>query len=166
MTRKRLIKIVPSHPGWPVLFKKEALLVKQALGDNCIEVNHIDSAAASGLAANKSMLALGYEAKGEYGIPLRRYFQKGGNNRTHHVHVFEIDNPEIERHLTFRDWMRQNKDDREQYEKIKRHLASMYPHDITSYTQGKDKFIADINKKLVLLPLNYQLTPTLRDTER
>ncbi len=49
--------------------------------------------------ANAAMLELGYLAKGEYGIPNRRYFQKGVTLRSHHVHIFEYGNPEIERHL-------------------------------------------------------------------
>lgn len=58
------------------------------------------------------MLALGYEAKGEYGMPFRRYHQKGGNQRTHHVHAFEVGSSEIERHLKFRDWMKNHPEDR------------------------------------------------------
>lgn len=37
--------------------------------------------------ANSVMQELGYEAKGEFGMPLRRFFQKGGNLRTHHAHM-------------------------------------------------------------------------------
>jgi GrpB-like predicted nucleotidyltransferase (UPF0157 family) len=163
MTKKRHIKIVPYNPKWPELFKKEAILVRQALGKNCIETNHIGSTAVPGLAAkpiidimpvvrdikevdaaNQHMLALGYEAKGEYGMPLRRYFRKGGSSRTHHVHVFEINNSEITRHLSFRNWMRANKEDREKYEQLKNELAAIHPYDIALYTKGKDKFIAEI----------------------
>ena len=61
--------------------------------------------------------------------------------------MFEIDNSEIERHLKFRNWMRKNKEDREKYDRLKNELADIHPYDITSYTQGKDKFIAEINKK-------------------
>lgn len=35
------------------------------------------------------MIDIGYEAKGENGIRGRRYLQKGGDDRTHHVYIFE-----------------------------------------------------------------------------
>jgi len=116
---------------------------------NCIDVHHIGSTSVPGLAAkpvidmvpvvrdimdveksNHAMQQLGYEAKGEYGIPFRRYYQKGGEQRTHNVHVFEEGNPEIERHLKFRDWMISHADDRDAYAKIKQELAQKYPNDI------------------------------------
>ena len=62
--------------------------------------------------ANNAMQQLGYESKGEYGIAFRRYFQKGAEVRSHHAHVFEEGNPEIERHLKFCDWMRLHPTDR------------------------------------------------------
>jgi len=34
MTSKRLIEVVPYNPEWPVLFEKEAFLVKQALQES------------------------------------------------------------------------------------------------------------------------------------
>jgi GNAT superfamily N-acetyltransferase len=97
--------------------------------------------------ANTAMLALGYEAKGEYGMPFRRYFQKGGNQRTHHVHAFEVGSPEIERHLKFREWMKNHPEDREAYAHLKQDLAQQYPDDINAYCLGKDEFIASIDKK-------------------
>ena len=42
---------------------------------------------APGVAA---MEALGYEYLGEYGIPGREFFRKGGDRRTHHVHAVEL----------------------------------------------------------------------------
>ena len=93
------------------------------------------------------MQELGYEAKGEYGILFRRYFQKGGNHHTHHAHVFEVGNPEIERHMKFRDWMRTHFEDRENYATLKQELSRQYPDDITAYCLGKDEFIANIDKK-------------------
>ncbi|KTD24971.1 glutamate rich protein GrpB [Legionella lansingensis] len=164
--QQRLIEVVPYSASWPMQFAEEAQAVKKALGDNCIEIHHIGSTSVPGLAAkpvidmvpvvleimkvdaaSSSMLALGYEAKGEYGMPFRRYFQKGGNQRTHHVHVFEVGNPEIERHLKFRDWMRNHPEDRETYAHLKQSLVRQYPDDITAYCLGKEEFIASIDQR-------------------
>ena len=166
MTNQRLIEVVPYDPAWPELFNIEAPLIKNALGDNCIAVYHIGSTSVLGLPAKpvidilpvvrdimlvdhvtQAMNQLGYEAKGEYGILFRRYFQKGVTIRSHQVHVFEDNNPEIERHLKFCAWMRQHEDDRNAYAKLKQELAQQHPHDIDSYCFGKDEFIANINRK-------------------
>lgn len=63
------------------------------------------------------------------------------------MHVFEKGNPEIERHLKFRDWMIAHADDREAYGKLKRELAVKFPHDMMSYCSGKDDFITAIDTK-------------------
>jgi len=87
------IHVIPYHSEWPQLFEIEAAKIKQALSDNCITIHHIGSTSVTGLAAKpiidmvpvvknittvdsaaKKMLALGYEAKGEYGMLFRRYF--------------------------------------------------------------------------------------------
>jgi GrpB-like predicted nucleotidyltransferase (UPF0157 family)/GNAT superfamily N-acetyltransferase len=163
---KRKIEIVEYDPGWPKLFELEAKRVKQALGSNCIIVHHIGSTSIPGLSAKpiidmlpvvrdiqevdqatKAMESLGYEAKGEYGMAFRRYFQKGGDIRTHHVHVYQEDDPEISRYIKFRDWMRSHPDDAESYAKLKVELAKKFPHDILQYCNGKDAFVASIDAK-------------------
>ena len=159
----RFIEVVPYNPDWPLEFEKEAAKIKEALGDNCLIIHHIGSTSVSGLSAKPlidilpvvrdisivdkiAMEKLGYEARGEFGIPFRRFFCKGKNTRTHNVHIFEQGNSEIERHLKFRDWMRNHIDDRDAYAKLKTDLAEKFPHDIYSYCAGKDEFIARIDK--------------------
>ena len=90
----RIIEVVTYKNEWASMFKTEAQLIKQALGDNCLTVHHIGSTAVPGLAAKPiidispvvksiqqvdqdtaSMEQLGYEAKGEFGVLFRRYFQ-------------------------------------------------------------------------------------------
>lgn len=92
-----------------------------------------------------SMQNLGYEARGEFGIAFRHFFTKGP--RTHNVHIFEEGNTEIDRHLKFRDWMRNNEDDRNAYAHLKIKLAAEFPNDIYSYCVGKDNFINEIDRK-------------------
>jgi GrpB-like predicted nucleotidyltransferase (UPF0157 family)/predicted GNAT family N-acyltransferase len=160
----KIIEVVPYNQDWPLAFKTEAAKIKQALSDNCIEVHHIGSTSVPGLAAKPiidiipvvrdihtvdklAMESLGYEAKGEFGIPFRSYFTKGKDIRTHNVHIFEQGNLEIERHLKFRDWMRNNPADKEAYANLKNGLAEKFPNDIEAYCIGKDEFVANIDAK-------------------
>ncbi|HQS83553.1 MAG: hypothetical protein B7Y25_01930 [Alphaproteobacteria bacterium 16-39-46] len=160
------VLISPYAPHWPQMFEKESSLIKQALGKNCISIHHIGSTSIPNLAAKpiidmvpvvldikrvdtvtKKIEALGYTAQGEYGMPFRRYFQKGTGVEGYHVHIFEDGNPEIDRHLRFRDWMRIHKDDREAYEALKKNLARQFPNDRMAYCFGKVSFIEGITKK-------------------
>ncbi len=162
----RKIEVVDYDPKWPELFKSEAEQVKQALGCNCVQIHHIGSTSIPGLSAKpiidmlpvvrniqevdnaiEAMESLGYEAKGEYGMAFRRYFQKGKSVRTHHVHVYQEGDPEISRYLKFCDWMRSHKADAESYARLKLELAKKFPHDILQYCNGKDAFVASIDTK-------------------
>lgn len=96
------IEVVPYDPNWPNIFETEATKIKQALGNNCIAIHHVGSTSVPGLAAKpiidivpvvqniiavdqntNVMEALGYEAKGEYGMLFRRYFQKRDSMSTY-----------------------------------------------------------------------------------
>ena len=156
------IEVVPYHPEWPKLFELESALLKYALGKNCSTVHHIGSTSVPGLCAKpildilpvvrsiqavdkaaKVLEALGYEAKGEYGIAFRRFFKK----RMHNVHIYQEGDPEISRYLKFRDWMRSHADDAARYAKLKIELAAKFPEDILQYCNGKDSFVAHIDAK-------------------
>ena len=158
-----MIEVVEYNPKWPHMFQKEAAKIQAALGDNCITVHHIGSTSVLGLSAkpiidivpvvydikaiashNAHMQHLGYEVKNEYGFMMRRFFIKPN---AFHVHVFEKDNPEIERHLKFRDWMRTNPEDREAYAYLKNQLAKKNANDMNSYCFAKDEFVANIDEK-------------------
>ncbi|MEL6135374.1 MAG: GrpB family protein [Bacteroidota bacterium] len=91
---------------------------------------------------NMKMDEWGYEVMGEYGIPRRRYFRKGGDNRTHHVHAFATDDPHIKRHLAFRDYLTAHKYIAKAYRKLKWDIAQRIQHDMGDYSDAKDPFIA------------------------
>lgn len=158
-----MIEIVPYNPNWPNLYEAEAIKIKKALGNNCISIHHIGSTSIPGIPAkpiidimpiviniksvdlnNFNMQQLGYDIKGEYGFILRRYFVK---ENAYNVHVFERSNPEIERFLKFRDWMRHHPIDRDAYATLKKKLAQQFLNDMTSYSFGKEEFVALIDEK-------------------
>lgn len=178
MTRK--IEVIPYNPAWPQMFEEEAAKIRQALGENCIAVHHVGSTAVPGLCAKPvidmipvvldimkvdqatpNMERLGYEAKGEFGMLFRRFFVKNQTSQDYHVHVFEQDSPEIERHLKFQNWMRAQEDDRNAYASLKQELALKYPHDRNAYCLGKEAFITSIDAKTGFTGLRivHALTP-------
>lgn len=87
----------------------------------------------------------GYEYCGEFGIAGRRYLRKGGDERTHQIHIFQADDwGNIGRHLAFRDYMRTHEKERNQYAKMKKALAQKFPWDIDGYCDGKENFVREM----------------------
>ena len=149
------------------MFEQEAAAIKEILGENCIAIHHIGSTAVPGLAAkpiidimpvvkslknvdkvSKRFENIGYEYMGEFGIKGRRYLRKGGDERTHQIHIFaQGDNVNINRHLAFRDYLRTHEDARNAYAELKIKLAQKYPYDIDGYCNGKEAFIKAMEEK-------------------
>ena len=98
------------------------------------------------------MVALGYEAMGEFGIPGRRYFRRSTAQgvKTHQVHVFAADTTKMNRHTAFRDFMRAHPEHAQQYSDLKRRLAAAHPDDIGRYMDGKDAFIKDMERQALI----------------
>jgi GrpB-like predicted nucleotidyltransferase (UPF0157 family) len=97
----------------------------------------------------ESMRGHGYQAMGEYGLPGRRYFRKHtqAGIRSHHVHAYEAGNPEIRRHLAFRDFLLAHPEIAAEYSALKQRLALAHPNDMAAYVDGKDPFIRDVEAK-------------------
>jgi GrpB-like predicted nucleotidyltransferase (UPF0157 family) len=161
MTQKRVIEVVDYNPAWKAAFVLERSLLQEALGEIVVAVHHIGSTSVPGLAAKPiidillavtdlaalddkgaEMAALGYKAKGENGIPGRRYFHKGGPQRTHHAHAFTAGDPNLTRHLAFRDYLIANPEVTQEYAALKKRLASAYKDDSRLYQAGKEDFIS------------------------
>ena len=160
----RSVIVVAYDPTWKQDFQLEAGHIARALGTNVLAIHHIGSTAIPGIhakpiidilllvedinrldAQNPAMEALGYEVMGEYGIRGRRYFRKedASGTRTHHVHAFQVDSPEFERHLAFRDYMIAHLEVAQQYSLLKQKLALVHPEDMEAYIDGKDPFIKE-----------------------
>ena len=163
----RKVEVVPYDPSWPVLFQSEAGQLAAILGEEVAAIHHVGSTAIAGMSAkpivdilvevhhiakidglSSEMRNLGYKPKGEFGIPGRRFFFKDRDSvRTHHVHVFQIENPEIVRHLNFRDYMMAHPEEARSYSRLKEELAKKFSDDIEGYMDGKDKFIQEIDQR-------------------
>jgi len=156
----RKIEVVPYDPAWPAAFEAERALLCDALGDAAIAIHHIGSTSVPGLVAkpildilveaaniaaldarDDAVIALGYESKGEFGIPGRRYYRKGGADRTHHIHAFATDDPGLARHLAFRDYLRAHPEIAREYADLKLRVAATCANDIERYMAGKNEFI-------------------------
>jgi GrpB-like predicted nucleotidyltransferase (UPF0157 family) len=161
------IIVAPYNPEWPILFESEAVKIRAALGDNCLAVHHIGSTSVPGLAAKpkidiiavvkdptnvvEALERIGIQYRGEYNIPMHYGFSKRGSIEIN-LHVYEKDHPEIELNLLFRDYLRQHREARDEYARLKENLlkdSSSFEKKnamFTGYNLGKDAFISKVLK--------------------
>ena len=156
------VTVALHDPAWRRQFEVEARRLADRLGDVVVGLHHIGSTAIPGLPAKPiidilmeatdlasldeatpALEALGYEAKGEHGIPHRRYFRKdnASGTRTHHLHAFESGTEDVRRHLAFRDYLMAHPSVALAYGELKRALAQRHPDDMDAYVRGKDAFV-------------------------
>lgn len=161
----RKVDIIPYDPAWPLIYRAEIERVALVLGTNLISSHHIGSTSVPGLAAkptidillvvhkldaldarNHAMQALGYQPRGENGIPGRRYFNKlAGDVHLFHLHAFEACHPEVTRYLNFRDYLIAHPPVARDYQILKEELAVRFRDSPPRYTSGKAEFIRDVD---------------------
>ncbi|OAT78256.1 hypothetical protein A9B99_00500 [Mangrovibacter phragmitis] len=157
----RTITVVAYDPRWPEMFTAESQLLQQVLpGGIAKAIHHIGSTSVPGLAAkpvidillevpnlaeldacNTQMQQAGYIARGENGIAGRRYFVKGGEQRSHQVHAFVTGDEQITKHVAFRDYLLTNQQATEQYASVKYAAAQACNNDSQRYCELKAGFI-------------------------
>lgn len=152
------IEVVDYDPAWSGRFDDELVRLAPLLPG--AEVHHIGSTAVPGLAAKPviDVIALvddldapirdlvergGYEYPAPYNATLdrRRWLcRPSAAHRTHHLHLV-LDRDLLERHLRFRDRLRDDPDLRDEYVALKRRLAADNREDRKTYTAAKSGFI-------------------------
>lgn len=153
------VKLVPYTAEWQRLFAHEKTRLQAATGPHVLDIQHVGSTSIPGMVAKpvidigiavanfeKARVVilpieqLGYEYRGEHGIPRRHFFVKG-DPRTHHVHVNEINSRDWENQVLFRDCLIRQPTLAEEYITLKLELAQRYPTDREAYQEGKSPFI-------------------------
>ena len=161
---KGIVQLLPYSDHWPRLFAGEAERLQSAIGEHTLAIEHIGSTAVPGLAAKPvidiaiavrdisdveqcvaPLEQMGYEYRGENGIPGRHFFGKG-EPRTVHLHVVELRSDHWRMHLSFRDYLRQHDETRDEYQALKEELAQKYRYDLLAYTDAKAEFIQGVLK--------------------
>ena len=159
------VVIVDYDPRWAEMFVEEETRIVGALNGLDVAVEHVGSTSVPGLAGKPiidimvvapnpateektiaPLTALGYDYRGELGIPGRFYFSKARPYR-YHLHMYPRCHPEVERLLLFRDYLRANPSAASKYAKLKRALAEKFRDDRGAYTEAKNDFIKSIEAK-------------------
>jgi GrpB-like predicted nucleotidyltransferase (UPF0157 family) len=153
------VKLNPFTNEWERLFSEEKSRLQAAIGKYVLDIQHVGSTSIPGIVAKpiidiaiavknfekasvciKSIEQLGYEYKGENGIPRRHFFAKG-NPRTHHIHMNELGSREWNDQISFRNYLTLHLEVAKEYAELKMELARQYPTDRQAYLDNKDPFI-------------------------
>jgi GrpB-like predicted nucleotidyltransferase (UPF0157 family) len=165
------VVVVEYDPRWPARYAAESARIRAACGDTLAGIEHVGSTAVPGLAAKPiidiivflhsfeagaavvpGMEALGYEYRGEYGVPGRHYFRQTRPRRSVHVHMYAAGHPDALRLIAFRDALRADDDLRDAYAALKRDNARTYPNSSMLYTGAKSGFIERVNRRIAGTP--------------
>ena len=153
------------NSNWSVLFEREAERIRSILGNRAIQIHHVGSTAVPGLCAKpiidivlvvqnssaESSYVTDLEAAG-YRLHIREpdWF----NHRLLkeldtdiNLHVFSEQEPEVERMIIFRDWLRNHEDDRHLYATVKHELSRRDWQHIQHYADAKTAIIQEIMER-------------------
>ena len=162
--RRGTVQLVPYTPEWAALFETERARLRQALGADALDIQHIGSTAVPGLVAKPLLdigiavadeviatacipriAMLGYTYR-EYRGPGQGYFFDRGPEQqlTHYLHLLLISDPGWWNDLRFRDYLRAHPAARDAYQQLKQDLATQYAADRAAYSAAKTTFIQEI----------------------
>jgi GrpB-like predicted nucleotidyltransferase (UPF0157 family) len=152
------------------MFKREAVLIKAALGNIAVRIDHIGSTSVPGLVAKPIIdieisvrdmepvdrYVLPLESLGYLFVPVEdsphlHFFGKPVERpRTHHVHVCEAGSYEERVHLAFRDYLRAHPAEALLYAELKRAVANRHLYDRLAYIAGKEPGLLEIRDRALV----------------
>ena len=159
---KRRIALEDYDPRWAETYAQHARIIRDALRETLLSIEHVGSTAVPGLAAkpiidivavveDSSNETLYFPAFVAAGYTLRVREPEWHQHRMFrtvelavHVHVFSKGCAEVERMVAFRDRLRSAEDDRELYGSVKRSLARTDWPDMNAYARAKSGVIEEI----------------------
>ena len=167
------IHIASYDPNWSHLFNCEAERIRTILEKHVKEIHHIGSTAISNMPAKPvidmllvcddidsicliqdGLKSMGYATLSRSVIPPRSFFTSRHNDPLihYHLHLYEQGDPQINRHIHFKDYLTHHPEEALIYADIKKQLAKKYEYDRTSYVLGKSKLVQEIDAKAKCWP--------------
>jgi len=137
------IEVAPYDPAWPATATDLIARIRGALGARALDVTHVGSTSVPGLPAKPIIdvdLVVAYPGDEPGWLPplegagfvltIREpwwHEHRLVKSRAHmaNIHVFGPESPETWKHRTFRDWLRANPSDRDEYAAVKLETAAI-----------------------------------------
>jgi GrpB-like predicted nucleotidyltransferase (UPF0157 family) len=156
-------------PTWKQRFLDVAEKLKPIFGNNLVEVDHIGSTSIVGMVAkpqvdvlvvvknldavkdqHNAFIKAGFAPKGRgYVAEDDEYMTEDSTDgkRLVSVHTLQEGNPKVVEYKNFRDYLQDNKEDRDLYIATKRELYSKYSDNYADYDSGKKDVTAAIKAR-------------------
>lgn len=160
------IIISPADPRWAQEFQEMAGLLRKALGNLALRIDHVGSTSVPGLDAKPiidiQISVERLEPSGIFRIPIeglgyvhtpdnpdltKRFFKNRKDGRGTHIHVRVRGSFDEQLNLVFRDYLRTHPDSAKEYAKVKWDLAGRYRNDRDGYTNAKDPTVWTLLRK-------------------
>lgn len=156
------VRLEPHQQDWAAQAEAIIKLLRQVLGEQARDIQHVGSTAIAGICA-KPILDLavamdspeeilpwlpaleqqGFVFRGQ-DVPGQLLLVRGDfqqDTRDCHVHVVQWHSDAWQNYLNFRDFLNAFPERAQEYQALKQRLARQFPHDRQSYTQGKQQLI-------------------------
>ena len=159
------VVISPYNEQWKNDFEKIKSEIVNVIGDLIIGVEHVGSTSVEGMSAKpcididviikdyyifdaivSKLETIGYFYEGNLGIKNREAFKYLNKSPlpTQHLYVCPQKSEELYRHITFRDFLRNNVDAVKKYSYVKETAARLFPNDIEKYMEYKSPCIEEL----------------------
>lgn len=159
------VVVLPYNKQWKDDFEQIKSEIVNVISDLIIGVEHVGSTSVEGMSAKpcididviikdysvfdtivSKLEMIGYIYEGNFGIEDREAFKylNMSHLRTHHLYVCPQESEELYRHITFRDFLRNNVDAVKKYSSVKETAARLFPNDIEKYMEYKSPCIEEL----------------------
>lgn len=164
MQTKKVI-VSPYDKAWKSAFEAIKREIESAIGDLILGIEHVGSTSVEGMSAKPcididviikdysvfntvvgKLESIGYSHEGDLGIKDREAFKYTNKPHLmkHHLYVCPQYSEELHRHITFRDFLRDNTEAVKKYSLIKENAAKLFPNDIDKYIEYKSPCIEEL----------------------
>jgi len=160
------VVVVDYDPNWALVFLELRERLASALEDLPRAIDHVGSTSIPGATAKpiididvvlrsstdlvptiRALGRIGYLHEGDGGIVGREAFVSPVELPAHHLYVVIYGNSEYDRHIAFRNYLREHSELVEQYSALKKTLAAKYRDDGGAYTKAKSDFINTVLRR-------------------
>ena len=163
--KTKKVTVLPYDRAWENAFADIKTEIEKALGNLIVGIEHVGSTSVAGMFAKPcididvvikdysvfdavagKLAEIGYEHEGDLGIKDREAFKYSGKEHltAHHLYVCPQYSEELHRHVTFRDFLKNNPEAAEKYSRVKERAAELYPCDIDKYIEYKSPCIDEL----------------------
>ena len=163
--RTKKVIVVPYDKAWKSAFEEIKREIELVIGDLIIGIEHVGSTSVEGLSAKpiididvvikdysvfttvvQKLETIGYIHEGDLGIKDREAFKYSNKPhlQKHHLYVCPQYSEELHRHVTFRDYLKNNREAVKKYSLVKETAAILFPNEIEKYIDYKTPCIEEL----------------------